>query len=128
MLSIARSLLGKAPQLVRALFFDKTLSRNWFVAWHQDRTVALDRYVELNGWRSWSKKDGVHHVQPPRRVLEQMVTIRLHACTLIARIKMRDAYRSSRVHTASVFSPLKRSCVWRGMRLHGLVLSEPVTR
>jgi hypothetical protein len=42
-LSIAASLLGKTPQLVRALFFDKTGERNWFVAWHQDRTVTLNR-------------------------------------------------------------------------------------
>lgn len=77
-LSIATSVLGKAPRLVRALFFDKTPDRNWFVAWHQDRTVALNRRVDLHGWRSWTKKDGVHHAEPPREVLDHMVTIRLH--------------------------------------------------
>ena len=77
-LSIATALLGKAPRLVRALFFDKTPDRNWFVAWHQDRTVALNRRLELNGWRSWTKKDGVYHAEPPREVLDHMVTIRLH--------------------------------------------------
>jgi ectoine hydroxylase-related dioxygenase (phytanoyl-CoA dioxygenase family) len=77
-LSIAESLLGKPPKLVRALFFDKTDDRNWFVAWHQDRTVTLNRRVEMQGWGAWSEKDGVHHVQPPRLVLDHMVTIRLH--------------------------------------------------
>jgi hypothetical protein len=38
-LSIAASLLAKTPHLVRALFFDKTPQRNWFVAWHQDQNV-----------------------------------------------------------------------------------------
>jgi ectoine hydroxylase-related dioxygenase (phytanoyl-CoA dioxygenase family) len=76
--SIARSLLGREPHLVRALFFDKTPDRNWFVAWHQDRTVTLNRRFDLDGWSLWSEKDGVHHVQPPRVVLDQMVTIRLH--------------------------------------------------
>jgi ectoine hydroxylase-related dioxygenase (phytanoyl-CoA dioxygenase family) len=77
-LSIAASSLGRTPQLVRALFFDKTPMRNWLVAWHQDRTVALDRRIEMAGWETWTQKDGVHHAQPPRAVLDQMVTIRLH--------------------------------------------------
>ena len=77
-LSIAKSLLDGTPRLVRALFFDKTRERNWFVAWHQDRTVALSHRVELPGWGPWTRKDGVHHVQPPLSVLEHMVTIRLH--------------------------------------------------
>jgi ectoine hydroxylase-related dioxygenase (phytanoyl-CoA dioxygenase family) len=77
-MSIAASLLGKPPRLVRALFFDKTPVRNWFVAWHQDRTVALNRQVEMAGWGPWTRKDGVDHAQPPRAVLDHMVTIRLH--------------------------------------------------
>jgi ectoine hydroxylase-related dioxygenase (phytanoyl-CoA dioxygenase family) len=77
-LSIGSSLLRRPHRLVRALFFDKTPDRNWFVAWHQDRTVTLDRPVQMAGWGPWTRKDGVHHAQPPRSVLEQMVTIRLH--------------------------------------------------
>ena len=77
-LSIAASLLGTTPRLVRALFFDKTPERNWFVAWHQDRTVALSRRFDMPGWGPWTIKDNVNHVQPPLAVLNQMVTIRLH--------------------------------------------------
>jgi hypothetical protein len=58
-LSIAESLLGRSPQLVRALLFDKTPERNWFVSWHQDRTVALKRRFEMAGWGPWTLKDGV---------------------------------------------------------------------
>jgi ectoine hydroxylase-related dioxygenase (phytanoyl-CoA dioxygenase family) len=76
-LSIGGSLLRRPHKLVRALFFDKTPERNWFVAWHQDRTVALNRRIEMAGWGPWTRKDGVHHAQPPRAVLDQMVTIRL---------------------------------------------------
>jgi ectoine hydroxylase-related dioxygenase (phytanoyl-CoA dioxygenase family) len=77
-LALARELLGKTPRLVRALYFDKTASTNWFVAWHQDKTVALSARREMPGWGPWSLKEGVHHVQPPCCVLDQMVTIRLH--------------------------------------------------
>lgn len=76
--SIAKAVLGGDPRLVRALFFDKTPDRNWSVGWHQDRTVTLNQRIESEGWRLWTLKEGVHHVQPPREVLDEMVTIRLH--------------------------------------------------
>jgi ectoine hydroxylase-related dioxygenase (phytanoyl-CoA dioxygenase family) len=77
-LSIAETLLSGTPRLVRALFFDKTPNRNWFVAWHQDRTVTLNRRQKMAGWKLWTEKEGVHHVQPPSAVLDNMVTIRIH--------------------------------------------------
>lgn len=77
-LAIASELLEASPRLVRALFFDKTSETNWFVAWHQDKTVTLSQRHEMPGWGPWSIKDGVCHVQPPRAVLDKMVTIRLH--------------------------------------------------
>ena len=77
-LSLAQSLLDGSVSLVRALFFDKTPEKNWFVTWHQDKTVTLNKRTELAGWGQWSVKDGVHHVQPPVSVLNRMVTFRLH--------------------------------------------------
>jgi Phytanoyl-CoA dioxygenase (PhyH) len=77
-LDLAGELLGGAPHLVRALFFDKTPEQNWFVTWHQDRTVALNEKAELDGWGPWSIKEDVWHVQPPQAVLNRMLTLRLH--------------------------------------------------
>jgi len=77
-LQLAQSCLKGTPRLVRALFFDKTPDNNWFVAWHQDKTVTLNRKAALKGWGPWSLKDGVCHVQPPRSVLDRMVAIRVH--------------------------------------------------
>lgn len=77
-MSVAASLLERPVRLVRALFFDKTPGRNWSVAWHQDRTVTLNRRFDLKGWGPWTTKDGVHHVLAPRHVLDQMVTVRIH--------------------------------------------------
>lgn len=76
--AIACELLKSSPRLVRALFFDKTQETNWFVTWHQDKTVTLNQKCEMAGWGAWSIKEGVCHVQPPRAVLDEMVTIRLH--------------------------------------------------
>lgn len=77
-LSIARKLLNNQVSLVRAIFFDKTPDKNWFVTWHQDKTVTLNKKIALDGWGPWSIKDEVHHVQPPISVLNSMVTFRLH--------------------------------------------------
>lgn len=77
-LAIVGEVLHGDSHLVRAIFFDKTPERNWFVSWHQDKTVALNRKVEMKGWGPWTVKDGVCHVQPPRGVLDRMLTIRLH--------------------------------------------------
>ena len=74
----ARKILGKDPQIVRVIFFDKTPEKNWLVTWHQDKTVALNQKFDLQGWERWTLKDGTHHVQPPVEVLDQMITIRLH--------------------------------------------------
>lgn len=77
-LAIANELLQSSPSLVRALFFDKTPEANWFVTWHQDKTVTLNKRFEIAGWGPWSLKEGVCHVQPPCAVLDEMITIRLH--------------------------------------------------
>lgn len=75
---LACSLLGSSPSIVRVLFFDKTPDKNWLVTWHQDKTIALNRKINISGWGPWSVKDHTHHVQPPLDVLNKMITFRLH--------------------------------------------------
>lgn len=74
----AKNYLPANPHLVRAIYFDKNPDRNWFVTWHQDRTIAVSNRFEMEGWGPWSRKAGIWHVQPPLAVLESMVTIRVH--------------------------------------------------
>ena len=78
MLSTVSKFLNSKPSFVRAILFNKTVENNWMVSWHQDRTVAVSKKFTMQGWGPWSIKDGMHHVQPPIAVLEQMVTCRLH--------------------------------------------------
>ena len=65
-------------QLVRAILFNKSPESNWFVTWHQDKTVSVSKKFEELGWGTWSIKENTLHVQPPLVVLENMVTIRVH--------------------------------------------------
>ncbi|NES86888.1 MAG: phytanoyl-CoA dioxygenase family protein [Moorea sp. SIO2B7] len=53
-------------------------SKNWLVPWHQDKTIITERKSTLEGWGPWSKKDGVHHVQPPLKILNKIITFRIH--------------------------------------------------
>lgn len=77
-IALASELLQAEARFVRALFFDKMPGKNWFTAWHQDKTVALDKKIPMTGWGPWTVKQNVCHVQPPVEVLDAMVTIRLH--------------------------------------------------
>lgn len=77
-LQIVTPYLSGRPRLVRAIYFDKSPTNNWFVTWHQDKTVAVSERFDRAGWGPWSLKAGVWHVQPPLEVLENMVTIRIH--------------------------------------------------
>ena len=76
--SIVEPVLGSDARVVRTIYFDKHKDANWKVAWHQDLTIAVREKVELDGFRAWSIKAGVTHVQPPIAVLEQMLTLRVH--------------------------------------------------
>jgi ectoine hydroxylase-related dioxygenase (phytanoyl-CoA dioxygenase family) len=78
LLPIARDILGSSALVVRSILFDKTAASNWLVPWHQDLTIAVRDRRDARGWGPWSLKEGTHHVQPPARVLETMVTLRLH--------------------------------------------------
>ena len=73
--------LGRAARVVRGIFFDKTPGANWKVAWHQDVSIAVKQRVDVEGFGPWSTKAGVVHVQPPREILDAMLTVRLHLDT-----------------------------------------------
>jgi len=76
--SLVEPVLGTDARLVRSILFTKSTEANWQVAWHQDLSIAVQQRADVDGFCSWSTKDGVLHVQPPVHILEQMLTIRLH--------------------------------------------------
>jgi Phytanoyl-CoA dioxygenase (PhyH) len=61
----------------RILFFDKTPESNWAVPWHQDRSIAVNKKADVDGYGPWTVKNGVDHVEPPAAILEKMLTSRL---------------------------------------------------
>ena len=76
--SIVEPILGSSARVVRGIYFDKHKDANWKVAWHQDVTIAVKDRIDVDEYGPWSIKAGIHHVQPPESVLENMLTIRIH--------------------------------------------------
>ena len=69
--------LGPDARAVKLTLFDKTPGSNWKVRLHRDHTLSVAERIETPGFGPWSLKDGVHHVQPPREVLADLLAVRI---------------------------------------------------
>jgi ectoine hydroxylase-related dioxygenase (phytanoyl-CoA dioxygenase family) len=76
--SAINQLLGEDYFAVKSIYFDKPAESNWFVAWHQDLTIAVDRKADLPGYGTWTVKQDQFAVQPPIEILQRNFTIRIH--------------------------------------------------
>lgn len=76
--ALVELILGPDCFAVRGIFFDKTPQTNWKVSWHQDLTIAVEERFSVPGFGPWSEKAGVQSVQPPARVLDEMITLRVN--------------------------------------------------
>lgn len=75
---IIRQLFGPDYFVVKSIYFDKPEGSNWYVSYHQDLTVSVDKKTELPGFGPWTKKHEQFAVQPPLELLENIFTIRIH--------------------------------------------------
>ena len=64
--------------LTKAIYFDKPSESNWFVAYHQDLSISVDKKADLDNYSNWTFKKGQYGVQPPIEILEDTITIRVH--------------------------------------------------
>jgi len=75
---VIASVFGSDYFIVKSIYFDKPGASNWFVAYHQDLTISVDRKTELPGYGPWTVKQNQFAVQPPLAILENIYTIRIH--------------------------------------------------
>jgi ectoine hydroxylase-related dioxygenase (phytanoyl-CoA dioxygenase family) len=75
---VIRQLFGSDYFVVKSIYFDKPEKSNWFVAWHQDLTISVNKRVEIKDYGPWTVKQNQFAVQPPLKVLEDNFTIRIH--------------------------------------------------
>lgn len=76
--SIISQVFGDDYFLTKSIYFDKPEGSNWFVAYHQDLTISVDKKLNVKGFGPWTVKQNQFAVQPPLDILENNFTIRVH--------------------------------------------------
>ncbi len=76
--NIITEIFGEKYFVVKSIYFDKPEKSNWYVAYHQDLTISVDKRAELPGFGPWTTKQNQFAVQPPLDILENIFTIRIH--------------------------------------------------
>ncbi|MGB4844036.1 MAG: phytanoyl-CoA dioxygenase family protein [Ferruginibacter sp.] len=76
--SLISNHFGKDYFVVKSIYFDKPESSNWFVSYHQDLTISVDKKFDIEGFGPWTTKQNQFSVQPPLHILEDNFTVRIH--------------------------------------------------
>lgn len=75
---IITEVFGEKYFVVKSIYFDKPETSNWYVAYHQDLTISVDKKLEIPNFGPWTTKQNQFAVQPPLNILENIYTIRIH--------------------------------------------------
>lgn len=75
---IIENTFGKGYFITKSIYFDKPEKSNWFVAYHQDLTISVNKKIEIENFENWTVKQNQFAVQPPTAILEKNFTIRIH--------------------------------------------------
>lgn len=75
---VIKEIFGEKYFVVKSIYFDKPETSNWYVAYHQDLTISVDKKLELANFGPWTTKQNQFAVQPPLNILENIYTIRIH--------------------------------------------------
>jgi ectoine hydroxylase-related dioxygenase (phytanoyl-CoA dioxygenase family) len=75
---LIRNFFGENYFVVKSIYFDKPETSNWYVSYHQDLTISVDKKVEMVGFGSWTNKQNQFAVQPPVDILRNIFTLRIH--------------------------------------------------
>ncbi|MEP6555609.1 MAG: phytanoyl-CoA dioxygenase family protein [Ferruginibacter sp.] len=76
--NIIAELFGDDYFVVKSIYFDKPENSNWFVSYHQDLTISVDKKIDTDGFGPWTTKQNQFAVQPPLNILQDNFTIRIH--------------------------------------------------
>lgn len=76
--SLIKTVLGENYFIVKSIYFDKPVTSNWYVSYHQDLTISVDKKLPLQNYGPWTVKQNQFAVQPPIHILENISTIRIH--------------------------------------------------
>ncbi|MFM2326989.1 MAG: hypothetical protein RIR31_1191 [Bacteroidota bacterium] len=100
--SLIVKIFGDGFFVVKSIYFDKPKGSNWFVSYHQDLTISVNKKIELPGFNFWTTKQNLFAVQPPLNILKDNFTVRIHlddtgkengALRVIPKSHLKDIYR-----------------------------------
>ncbi|MEO7767936.1 MAG: phytanoyl-CoA dioxygenase family protein, partial [Ferruginibacter sp.] len=100
--TVLKQFLGDKYFVVKSIYFDKPQTSNWYVSYHQDLTISVDKKIDLNGFEFWTKKHNLFAVQPPIDILKTVLTVRIHlddtdenngALKVIPKSHLKEIYR-----------------------------------
>jgi len=100
--TLIQSVFGSGYFVIKSIYFDKPEQSNWFVSYHQDLTISVDRRLELDDYTKWTVKQDQFSVQPPLDILKQIYTVRIHlddtdehngALRIVPSSHLKDIYR-----------------------------------
>lgn len=75
---VVKEIFGEKYFVVKSIYFDKPETSNWYVAYHQDLTISVDKKLDLPDFGPWTTKKNQFAVQPPLNILKNIYTIRIH--------------------------------------------------
>jgi ectoine hydroxylase-related dioxygenase (phytanoyl-CoA dioxygenase family) len=75
---IIGTLFGSDYFVVKSIYFDKSKTSNWYVAYHQDLPISVNEKADIQNFGPWTVKQNQFAVQPPLQILESIYTIRIH--------------------------------------------------
>lgn len=124
LLDIIRTHMGEDFFLVKSIYFDKPPGANWFVAAHQDLTIAVDRRMDLPGFGPWTVKGDQFAVQPPVDLLEAIYTVRIHLDDTDERNGALRVVEGS--HRKGVYRPFSEEMKVCPVKAGGIMLMRPL--
>lgn len=127
--SIITAIFGKDYFVAKSIYFDKPENSNWFVAYHQDLTISVDKKIPVDGFDQWTIKKNQFAVQPPVKILEDNFTIRIHldntteengALKVLPKSHLKGIHRITKADLESESE--KNCCVRKG----GIMIMRPL--
>ena len=80
---LVRQFFGNNYFVVKSIYFDKPETSNWYVSYHQDLTISVDKKVELENFGPWTTKQNQFAVQPTADIMENIYTVRIYLTTRV---------------------------------------------
>lgn len=81
LIEVIKTNFGENYFITKSIYFDKPEKSNWFVSYHQDLTISVNKKIEVEYFENWTVKQNQFAVQPPKEILENNFTIRIHLDT-----------------------------------------------